>query len=101
MAGRIRKSVAVFTALVVMLGAALPAGASSDATETGKDPVSPTVDLLLLRPLALVSLVGGTVLFVVSSPILLITRPQDIGKPFNQLVGRPAKYVWADPIGVH
>ena len=34
MAGRIRKSVAVFTALVVMLGAALPAGASTDAAET-------------------------------------------------------------------
>jgi len=101
MAGRIRKSVAVFTALVVMLGVALPAGASTETTKDASDPVSPTVDLLLLRPLALVSLAVGSALFVVSSPILLITRPQDIGKPFKQLVGKPAKYVWADPIGVH
>ena len=101
MAGRIRKSVAVFTALVVMLGVALPAGASSDKPEAGSDAVSPAIDLLLLRPLGLVTFLGGTAVFVVTSPLVLIMRPQDIGKPFKQLVAAPAKYVWADPLGVH
>ncbi len=101
MAGRIRKSVAVFTALVVMLGVALPAGASSDKTQDGADAVSPTVDLLLLRPVALLTLAAGSVVCLVTLPLVAITRPQDIGTPFRQLVVRPAKYVWADPLGVH
>jgi hypothetical protein len=44
---------------------------------------------------------GGICLFVVTTPITLITRPHEIGTPFKELVVRPAKYVWADPIGQH
>jgi hypothetical protein len=32
---------------------------------------------------------------------VLITRPHEIGRPFKQLVVRPAKYIWADPLGGH
>ena len=101
MAGRIRKLIAVFAALVLMVAVVPSAGAAAEKPSDGKDPVSPTIDLLLLRPVALVSLVAGTGVFLVSSPLVLIMRPQDIGKPFHQLVTRPAKYVWADPLGVH
>ena len=59
------------------------------------------VDVLLLRPAGFLGLIVGTGLFLISAPIILVTRPHEIGKPFKQLVVRPAKYLWADPIGGH
>ena len=67
----------------------------------GSDPVSPVVDVLLLRPVALVTLIGGSALFVVSLPLIVITRPQEIGGPFESLVATPARYIWMDPLGTH
>ena len=62
---------------------------------------SPVVDVMLLRPAGFVSLVVGSGLFLVTAPIVVLTRPHEIGKPFEQLVLRPAKYVWVDPLGGH
>jgi hypothetical protein len=59
------------------------------------------VDVLILRPAGFVSLVVGTALFLISAPIVLISRPHEIGSPFKQLVIRPAKFIWVDPIGGH
>jgi hypothetical protein len=67
----------------------------------GSDPVSPTVDVLLLRPIAFVTLIAGTALFIVSVPFVAITRPHEIGKPFDTLVAEPARYIWMDPLGTH
>jgi len=67
----------------------------------GSDPVSPTVDVLVLRPIAFVTLVGGTALFIASVPFVAITRPHEIGKPFDALVAEPARYIWMDPLGTH
>jgi hypothetical protein len=104
-ARRIRSFFAVLCVLALLVGASTPAFASSNrsmaAMMTGTDPVSPTFDLLVLRPLGLVGVVGGFGLFILSSPIVLITRPHEIGTPFKNLVIAPAKYVWADPLGEH
>lgn len=59
------------------------------------------VDVMVLRPAGFISLVVGTGLFLAVSPIVLITRPHEIGTPFNDLVVAPAKYLWSDPIGEH
>jgi len=59
------------------------------------------IDVMLLRPAGFISLVVGTGLFVALAPIVLVTRPHEIDKPFKQLIVRPAKYIWADPIGGH
>jgi hypothetical protein len=56
---------------------------------------------MFLRPAGFVSLVFGTALFLAAAPIVLVTRPQEIGRPFQQLVVQPAKYVWVDPLGEH
>lgn len=70
-----------------------------DQGDTANAPA--VVDVLILRPAGFVSLVVGTALFLVSAPIVLISRPHEIGTPFKQLVIRPAKYIWVDPIGGH
>ena len=102
---RIRKSLAALCVLALLVGVSTPAFASSNRSMAsmmaGHDPVAPTFDLLVLRPLGIVGVIGGFCLFVVSTPITLITRPHEIGRPFKQLVVRPAKYVWADPLGEH
>jgi hypothetical protein len=60
------------------------------------------VDLLLLRPIGLVSLTFSTVLFIVPVlPLTLLTRPTEIKKPFNEMILEPARYVWAHPLGKH
>ncbi len=70
-----------------------------DQGDTANAPA--VVDVLILRPAGFVSLVVGAALFLVSAPIVLISRPHEIGTPFKQLVIRPAKYIWVDPIGGH
>lgn len=100
----LRRFLAASCALVLLVGAAAPAYSSSESMRTmmaGSDPVSPTVDVLLLRPIAFVSLVGGVALFIVSVPFVAITRPHEIGKPFDTLVAEPARYIWMDPLGTH
>ena len=57
--------------------------------------------VMLLRPVGFVSLVVGAGIFLLISPIILVTRPHEIGKPFDDLVGRPARYLWRDPLGGH
>jgi hypothetical protein len=68
---------------------------------SGGDPVSPVVDVFLLRPIGLLTVIAGTGLFLVSLPFVAITRPHEVGKPFEALVATPARYVWMDPLGSH
>jgi hypothetical protein len=59
------------------------------------------VDVMLLRPAGFVGLVLGTGFFLVTTPLVLITRPHEIGTPFDALVVKPAKFLWRDPLGGH
>lgn len=101
---RVRRFLAAACVLVLLTGVAAPAYSSSEASRMvmgGSDPVSPVVDVLLLRPVAMVTLIGGTAIFVASVPFIAITRPHEIGKPFDALVAKPARYIWMDPLGSH
>ena len=97
---RLRSLVAACCAFAFLTGGAAPAYAS-DPLMAGTDTVSPTLDVLILRPVAMVALVGGLAIFMISTPFILITRPHEIGKPFKALVATPALYVWRDPLGTH
>ncbi len=97
---RIRRLLAAGCALVFLAGVAAPAY-SSDELIAGTDTVSPTVDVLILRPIAFATLVGGIGIFAISLPFVAITRPHEIGKPFKTLVAGPARYLWLDPLGTH
>ncbi len=101
MSNRIRRSAALLAATLMLstaLASSAPAGTVSQSDAAN---ASPAVDALVLRPAGFVSLVVGTALFVATSPFVLLTRPHEIGKPFDQLVLGPARYLWVDPLGGH
>ena len=97
MSNRLRPILAVMAAILMFSTTATAQTVSQDDAANA----TPVVDVILLRPAGFVSLVVGTGLFIATSPIVLITRPHEIGKPFKSLVVRPAKYLWVDPIGGH
>jgi hypothetical protein len=101
MSNRFRRIVAV-TAAILLFSTVFSTSAMSAetyGTEAANAPAA--VDVLLLRPVGFISLIVGTGLFLITAPIVLITRPHEIGVPFKELVVRPAKYIWVDPLGGH
>ncbi|MEM9174860.1 MAG: hypothetical protein AAGC67_06470 [Myxococcota bacterium] len=101
MSTRIRRILAVLAATLMFQAAFVQTAAAQTVAQGDAANASPVVDVLLLRPAGFMSLVVGSGLFLVTAPIVLVTRPHEIGKPFKQLVVRPAKYVWVDPLGGH
>lgn len=95
----IRRTFAALVALVLLSIAANPAPAADRMTERSSAPV--IFDAMIMRPLGFLTLGLGTGLFVITLPILAVTHPQDVGLPWNILVVRPAKFIWADPLGQH
>jgi hypothetical protein len=70
--------------------------------ESAREEAVPVViDAIFLRPVGLGMLVVGTVAYGVMAPIMAITRPTDMGKPFQKLVVAPARYTFVDPLGMH
>lgn len=61
------------------------------------DPVVMTADLVLCRPLGLVAMLGGTVVFVVSSPFSALGG--NIDEAWDSLVVIPAEYTFSRPLG--
>ena len=109
MLNRIRRTTAAFCLVALVTGVTFPLSASandsfinSSGSEAKKTTSPVMLDLLLLRPIGLVTLVVSTVLFVdIVLPLTLITRPAEIGKPFESMVLGPARFVWKDPLGSH
>jgi hypothetical protein len=56
-----------------------------------------TVDFALCRPLGLVAMLGGTVIFVLSSPFSAIGG--NIDEAWDSLVVSPAEYTFTRPLG--
>ncbi len=102
MSHQFRAMAAVLAASAVLFGSVAPAAASiiegMEATERST-PV--LLDVMVLRPVGLVLTTLGTVFFVATSPLVLITRPTDIAKPFKVLVARPFTYTFVDALGEH
>lgn len=101
MSNQFRRILAV-TATILLLSAVLSSSAMGEMrTQTDASNAPAAMDVLVLRPVGFISLLLGTALFFALAPMVLITRPHEIGIPFKELVVRPAKYLWADPIGGH
>ena len=90
-------------AAALALSLAQPALASSSMT-MGDEPstVPMAFDALLMRPIGLLMTGLGTVVYLVPvAPIMLVTRPTEIFKPIDYLIGAPARFTFKDPIGHH
>ena len=101
MSNRYRQFLAVFAALLLFSTAFSTSAMAQSQSQYDSANAPASVDVLILRPAGFISLIVGTALFLAMSPIVLITRPHEIGVPFKELVVRPAKYLWADPLGGH
>ena len=101
MSNRLRRFLAAACAAILLQATFASTAASQTLTQGDAANAPPVVDVMLLRPVGFVSLVLGTGIFLALSPIVLVTRPHEIGRPFNALVAKPAKYLWVDPIGGH
>jgi hypothetical protein len=78
-----------------------PAAASTLNNADREAAVPVVIDAVFLRPVGLGVLVVGTVAYGLMAPLMAITRPTDMGKPFQQLVVAPARYTFVDPLGMH
>lgn len=63
--------------------------------------VNPVVDILLMRPLGAVMLLGSVGLFVPAAAITAMTRPSELDVPYSLLVEKPVQFVFRDPLGQH
>jgi hypothetical protein len=94
MPNRLRRILAVTCAALLLSTALTTSLQAKTVSESDAANAPVAVDALVLRPAGLVGLVIGTALFVVATPFVLITRPHEIGKPFDALVVKPAKFLW-------
>ena len=85
----------------MILATAGPAlAAAQDLEAHGK--VNVIFDAIVLRPAGLATTALGAMIFAFPvGPLVALTRPQDIGKPLDFLVLRPARYTFSDPLGHH
>ncbi len=101
---RLRRFTAALMTGALLLGAGTPALAGTFSSEIGRsemDNVPVVFDALFMRPVGLVMTGVGMGIFAVLAPVLLITRPMNMNKPFNALVVLPARFTFADPLGFH
>ncbi len=99
MSHRIRRFTAVLAAALMLASVAPTTALGANNGEDANVPV--TFDVIMLRPVGFVTLGVGTGLFLGSLPLLLVTRPMDIDKSANNLVAKPARFLWKDELGGH
>ena len=101
---RLRRFTAALMTCALLVGAGTPAFAGTFSSEIGRseiDTVPVVLDAVFLRPIGLLMTGLGMVTFAAFAPIMLVTRPSNMNKPFNTLVVLPARFTFADPLGHH
>lgn len=85
------KKITAFILVLAFLVVSVPvfAGTENDGPVEG--------DILMARPLGIVSVVGGAALWIVSLPFAAITG--SLSKTTETLITNPVKYTFARPIG--
>lgn len=100
-----RKFMIILITLSLLMGGVVPVSAGPACTRTcGKDvsldeptPGNTFLDALIYRPLGLVAVPVGAVLFVVSLPFSALGG--NVSKAFDNLVIYPARYTFCRPLG--
>jgi hypothetical protein len=91
---------AALVATALLTGSAFTAAASTRLGED-QDRVPVIIDALVLRPVGFGVMCLGLVTYGLFSPVMAVTRPTDMHRPFNTLVILPARFVFVDPLGRH
>jgi hypothetical protein len=91
---RIQKSVMIFCLAMSLASHAFTAQADTVTGDKGGDML---VDLVVLRPIGLVSTVVGGAVFVLGLPFTLPSG--SVGESACELVKRPAAYTFTRPLG--
>ncbi len=101
---RLRRFTAALMTCALLVGAGTPAFGGTFSSDIGRSEINtvPVVlDAFILRPVGILMTGLGMATFAVLAPIMLITRPSNMNKPFNTLVVLPARFTFADPLGYH
>ncbi len=104
---RFQTSLAALAVGALLLGSATPALAWDNMLRRTQDdgwheePAPILVDAGLLRPMGILMTVAGVGLMAPVGLFTVMTRPMEIGKPWHELVVKPARFTWVDPIGSH
>ena len=103
MSRSIRSLVAALLTSALILTQAAPALAVTTMHSPENEPsaVPVLIDAMILRPVGMLVTAIGAMGFCMVAPFVAITRPTDLGKPFNALVVAPARFTWVDPLGRH
>ncbi len=83
--------------LSVTLAAVYPSTASAAIGDRNEIPIG--LDVGVMRPVGIIATLGGMALMVPVGLFTLMTRPAEIGKPFNAIVVAPARFTWKRPLG--
>lgn len=100
--GRHAIAVLLVTSMLALAGAA-GADERDVHTDPGAESTCPVgLDVFVLRPVGLVGMFTGFALFLAPVvPLTIVSRPNEMGRPFQAMVVNPARYVFADPLGQH
>ena len=79
--------------------AAGPAGAVTYEDSFEQCNYPKTFDLMVMRPVSLLTMIAGGTLFVPLAPVALITVPREIGTVWDRLVGGPARFAFDRRLG--
>jgi len=96
----VRRFVAAF-ALVALFAAPAFAVTSERADHIGDRPAHPMVDVLMIRPVGMIGLAMSAALWVPAELMTLCINPTEWMLPVHDLLAKPARFVFVDPIGSH
>lgn len=97
---RVKKAVVSFFLIVSLFISPVSVqsvAAANDIQDEQNSPEAMTVDLVLCRPLGFVAMLGGTLIFVISSPFSALGG--NVDEAWDSLVVTPAEYTFKRPLG--
>jgi len=78
-----------------------PVAAEQQFTDVEASHTGPVFDVLVMRPIGLIGLGVGAVLWIPAAAMTAAVQPSEIVKPTEALIKKPYRYVFQDPIGSH
>jgi hypothetical protein len=96
---RMRHKLLVWTMAAVLGLAAAPARAVTYEDSFEQCNYPKTFDLMIMRPISLLTVVGGGLLFLPLAPLALLTVPREVGSVWESMVVSPARFTFDRQLG--